>query len=854
MIRLWWRSLARSLRSGRTLFLLAVLGVALGVASVVAIQTLNQGALGAFDGSVRAVSGRADLTVLGLTPAFPETLLVPTLADPAVEAAWGLCRVDAAVDGVEGLLLDMVGVDLLAPVGLPLEATLGAADPGDAQAGILAAMVTPGWVAVTPELAANQGWAVGDAIEVSSGSRTAPLVIGALVDFRTLDPMAPPNLAVMDIAQVQGLLARPGLLHQIDIRLRPGTDTEAAAARLGVALGPGVTVVTPEQRQQDTRSLLAAFRLNLTALSLISVFVGVFLVLSSVQASLTIRRREFGILRCIGATPLQVRALILAEVGVLGLAGIMVGIPLGYAMALANLQTVSGTLTNIYVLDGISNLTLTPGVVLLGAAVGLCGALAGALWPAVEISRRDPLVLLAPVNLHEQVSRIAFRLSAVAALAAIAATAWFAWAGSRTNYGGFIYGGIMMLALPLVVPLVISLTAGSARPRGIGPALCLRNLAVRRQASTLAVSALAVTVSMLVGVTLLVAGFRSTLISWLDVTVRADIYVSSKSWARAGPEATLDSDLLAGLRSWPGVAAVEEQRRMHLYTADRRFRIWLNGIKVADIPGAELATRLPLKKGAPEAVAAGLEHGEILIGEPLAQKARLDIGDTLVLSGPSGPLRYRVAGIAYDYTSEGGTAFVTMPTLQKSFPGEPTSNAALFLEPGADQDDLLRDLRAAYSDRPLVLRSNADLRREVLAIFDQTFAVTGTLRTLALIIACLGVALNLLVQARERAGELGLLRSLGATRRQIFGLFVGEGLGVGILGLGLGLVGGIGLAALLIVFVNRQWFGWTIRPAWAGQDLAQQAVIILLAVVLAAVVPAWKAGQADPLTLTRDDL
>jgi len=851
VIRFLLRSLQRQARQSRVLFLLAVVGVALGVASVVAIQTLNQGAMKAFDGSVRAISGQAELSVTGPGPAFDEAVLVKVLADPAVTAAWPLCRVDAAVPGRPGLLLDLVGVDLLASARLPLTE---APEASDVTVDLLAALTKPGWMAVTPALAAEQGWSVGDTVTVSSGSRTADLWVGALVDFQALEPLAPQTLAVMDIAQVQGLLARPGLIHQIDLQLRTGTDPESVARRLGVTLGAGMRVITPEQRSQDAAGLLSAFRLNLTALSLISVFVGVFLVLTSVQASLARRRREFGILRCLGATPRQVVQLILLETSVLGLVGVGLGIPLGYLVALRNIETVSATLTSIYILEGIDKLVLPVEVMVLGAVVGLGGALAGAIWPARDMARRDTLALLAPVTRHQQTGRAAGRLSRLALFMATTATLWFGVFGRGTQWGGFVYGAVMMLALPLVVPLVVRGVAGRVRPRGVGLSLSLRNLGVRLQTTSFAVAALAVTVSMLVGITLLVGSFRQTLVTWLDVTVRADVYVTSESWVRAGNEAFLDGAFLADLRDLPEVAAVEEQRRLRVRSADGRHLIWLNGIRVAAVPGAELATRLPLLTGDPDEVAAGLARGEMLIGEPLARKAGLAIGDTLALAGPGGPVPFRVTGIAYDYTSEGGTAFVTMPALWRVFPAEPPNNAALFLRDGIDPQAVVADLRNRFADRPLIFRSNVDLRREVLAIFDQTFAVTRTLQTLALIIAVLGVALNLLVQSRERTGELALLRSLGATRRQVFRLFLGEGAAMGFLGLAMGLVGGVGLAALLILVVNRQWFGWTIQPAWPGVDLLQQVLIVLLATVAAAAIPAFKAGLAGAEQLTRDDL
>ena len=139
-----------------------------------------------------------------------------------------------------------------------------------------------------------------------------------------------------------------------------------------------------------------------------------------------------------------------------------------------------------------------------------------------------------------------------------------------------------------------------------------------------------------------------------------------------------------------------------------------------------------------------------------------------------GALALAVAGVAYDYTSEGGTAFLTMDALVRHFGDGPTNNAALFLAPGADVEAVVADLKAAHRGRPLVFRSNRDLRTEVMGIFDQTFAVTRTLQSLALLTAVCGVSLTLLVQSRQRTGELALLRTLGATRRQIFGLFMGE--------------------------------------------------------------------------------
>jgi putative ABC transport system permease protein len=174
------RAAAKELEAGKALLPLAVAGVALGVAAVLSIQLLNASALGAFAGTVRAVSGDADLSVLGVAGHLPEGLLPEILETPGVRAAVPLYRVEAALTGRPGSL-EVIGVDLLAPTGRAW------AQAGDALAGALG---TPGWVAVTPALAAEQGWRVGTRVAVSAGSRRAVLQVGALVDFQRLAPLA----------------------------------------------------------------------------------------------------------------------------------------------------------------------------------------------------------------------------------------------------------------------------------------------------------------------------------------------------------------------------------------------------------------------------------------------------------------------------------------------------------------------------------------------------------------------------------------------------------------------------------------------------------------------------------------
>jgi len=840
VIRLVGRSLGAHWRSGRTLFALTVFGVALGVASVLSIQILNENAIGAFEGSVRAVSGEADLTVLGRTPSFPETTIADVLADPAVASAWPLYRVDVRLDGPGQRYLEILGADLFAPMRIPWDG-----DPGD----LGAALAVPGWAAVSPELAGEMGWSPGDRFVVLAGSRRVELTVGALVDFARVAPTAGRRLAVVDIAQAQARLGRPGGVHQIDVVLRDGADVVEAARRLESRLGPAVRVLRPEQREKEAAGLMGAFRLNVTALSMISLFVGAFLVHAATQASLVRRRAEFGVLRSLGATRGQVLGAILAETAVLGALGTAVGLPLGWLAARANLDVVSATLSNLYLLNEIETLRLSPWLVALAIAVGAVGAVGGALVPAAEIARRHPRELLAAYTLHERVGARSARIALAGLVPLVAAVAlWPAY--GRFRAAGFVLAFGALVAVPAAAPWVVRAVAGRVPVRGFSFAYGVRTLRQRLHTTFVAVAALSVAVAMLVGITVMIGSFRRTVGVWLDASTAADVYVSAASWRRARAEAWLDPAFVDGLRSLDGVVAVDTLRQFFGYTGDRRVSI--AGFPVG-LPGVRRT--LSLIAGDPrEAERAAIEDGAVWVSEPLARKERLGVGDRLPLHTPDGPVDLPIAGVYRDYSSELGGVLMDVATLDRLFGPGPPHNAALYLAAGVDPERIVDRIRARFPEVPVEARSNRTLRAEVFAIFDQTFAVTRLLQAMSLLIAVAGVTLTLLVLARERVAELALYRALGAARPQLFRVFLGKGLGIAAFGLALGWIGGAALAVILVYVINRAFFGWTLAVHVPWTELVVQAGAVLAAALAASVYPAVRASRTPATELNRDDL
>jgi len=484
----------------------------------------------------------------------------------------------------------------------------------------------------------------------------------------------------------------------------------------------------------------------------------------------------------------------------------------------------------------------------MAAAVGIAGAALGALLPALELGRKDTRALLAAFDLHERVGRAARGLFLGGLSCAAAAGVVFLATRDRWRPAGFLEAFLLVVAIPLATPLLVRGATRLVRVRSFGLAYGMKGLGKQLQTTPVAIAALAIAVSMVVGVTTMVASFRETLSVWIESTIRADIYVATPTFRRARGEAVLGNDVIERLRRHPGVEHVDRLRQFFATARGRKFS--LAGVDLS-VP---LEDRFALIEGEPVQAAAALRNGAALVGEPLARKSGLKLGDDLVVEGPDGPVALPIAGIYYDYSSELGSAFVSLDTLEERFGPGPIGSVALYLAPGVDVDAVVDDLKRELSDVPITVRSNRRLRQEAMSVFDQTFAITRLLRYMSLLIAVCGVALTLVVLARERAAELALYRALGAERGQIFRVYLGKGLGMGIAGIALGTVAGIAFALVLIYVVNRAFFGWTIAVFWPLRLLLEQDLVILAASALAAVYPAALASRTPATELRREDL
>src|SRR4030095_16041976 len=203
------------------------------------------------------------------------------------------------------------------------------------------------------------------------------------------------NFIVMDLAAAQFAFHKVGTLDRIDLALEPGVAVDAMQEALQARLGPGVKVERPTFRNAAVEKMLRSFQVNLTALSMIALFVGMFLIYNTLSSAVVERRRDIAILRAVGANRGIVASVFLTEGFVVGAVGTVLGILLGLALSRLTLQIVSQTLVSLFLVVAIDKLMISPGIVISALAIGLFASLGWVVLPVREAIRVQPVAGLA---------------------------------------------------------------------------------------------------------------------------------------------------------------------------------------------------------------------------------------------------------------------------------------------------------------------------------------------------------------------------------------------------------------------------------------------------------------------------
>jgi putative ABC transport system permease protein len=855
MLRLLTTISWRHVRRHRLRTLLTFLGMALGVAVIVAIALVNRSLTTSFQSAIEQIAGKAVLQVTNSESGFAETLF-PTIRDTE-----GVADVAAAVDGflpvsgVRSERLYVYGVDLLTDFAMREHQFVG---DGFGFDNALDFIAQPDSIALTESFARRYGLKIGSVITLNTSRGKQVYRIRALLQETGTARVFGGNFALMDLPAAQAAFGKEGKLDIVDITVEAGESIDAVRVRLQQRLRGLADAERPKKRGEQIESLLTSFRVGLFFVSLIALFVGFFLIYNTVAVSVVQRKRELGTLRCIGMRRGELLRLILAEALLLAIVGAAIGCVIGWALAQAALLAVGETVRNLFSSIGLSGSSLSPRELGLALVSAIGVALFAALHPALDAIRISPLE-----NARQAVWRPVFDgrrswttrlgiISFVSALAMIGAAPLVSGPVRQFSMGvaGML---VFLLGLAFFSPLIIHHAVrcfwhSSLQLPGISWAETrLASDSLRRNPfrSAITVATLIISLAAIFTIAAFVNSVRGSLLAWVDQMVTADIIISSGARTAGPRNVSLREEPAADLRALPGVKTVD------LY---RLVRANYNGRPIvvesfSAVASASVRT-LPMAQGNGARALRDMAEGKgAIVSESFQTRFKKNVNDSIELITPSGPAKFKVLAIYIDYSSDIGSVLIDRALYKKYWRDELVDAFDLWLEPGADMPALVERIKNDYGERyQLFISTHRELKDAVVRIMEQSFVVNYAVEIVAIVVAIFSVINTMLASVLDRTREIGVLRAIGATQAQVRRVIVLEAASMGLIGGVLGLFAGSVMAYHHVVYNTKLLTGWTFQFYYPYGIAAFSVVAAVLLCGLAGWGPAKQAASTPIVT------
>ena len=839
--------------------LLTVIGVALGVSASVAVRTANVDVLRSFEQAVLTVAGPTTLEIFGGELGLDERLITTVRNVPGVTSASPVI-LQTAVKMSEvgpGQAVQVLGLDLLAEAnsrGFRLSQ-----QPTERQ---LETVLNPETVLLGRKLAAEWNLSVDDRVDLQFGPRLATCLVTGILQDASDRASSWDRLAVMDIAAAQITFGMVGRLDRIDLITDAERSVDEIAQDLRAIVPPHITVGRPTSRTRQVDEMVRAFRLNLTVLSWVGLLVGMFLIYNTMSFSVAQRRREIGIYRAIGMTQSRVAGLFLAEAAFLGLVGGVIGSGAGMLLAQKLVALLSRTISDLYIPVGTGDggffgTSQFWAISFEGILVGCGVSVIGATGPSVDASRTATVRALSPGD-YEASRQLRVGMLGWIGLGLLGMGGLMSLTGPVGGVPvlGYLATFCVLAGLSCLAPICVTGWRRDNRRATRLPGVqgVMREIAIDHASRNpgrngVTVSAFMVGLAIIIGVLVMVRSFRHTIELWINDTVIADVVVAPSAWLRGTETGSAGRSLppswLEILSSIPEVAAVDTYRDVRVEVKGHRVAIVSRDLRLH----AERSRYLVRQGDSFKQLNQAAETGGVLVSEVLASRLGVHEGESLEIMTPEGARQFPIVAVFYDYATDGGKLVMDRRLYQSLWHDMSVTVFPVYMVAGADVDHVRQTISAEVnkangSGLPPLLISNAELRKEILVIFDRTFLLTYVLEAIAVIIAMLGIVNTLVTSVLERRREFATLRAIGGSEGQISQLVLWEAAYLGLVGIALGLIGGGLLSVLLIKVINKQSFGWTIQMIVPVGALVQAVGLAAAATLVAGYFPArWAAQQ-----------
>ena len=822
--------------------MLTALAIVLGVAMVSGAYTLTDTMRGAadslsssaYDGTAAVVSAKTVVKVDSdnpVRPAIPQDTLDRVRAVPGVQRAVGSITDEARIVGKDG---DVVGTGPYFGVGLDSHA--GKLSPFRLKEGRFA--TGPGQVVIDAGTADREDYSLGDTIAVQARGPQQKMRVTGIGTFGDVDSIGTATFALFDLHAAQQLFHKSGSYTEI---LVGGPDS--VRKQLSASLGNSLQVQTAAANDRFTLDGLKTFVKFLKILLLvfggIAVFVGAFTIYNTLSITVAQRSRELALMRALGATRRQVLRSVVVEALALGTVASVIGVAAGIGLA----KLINSVFASAGVDLPSTSTVFTTRTLVVSLAVGIVVTVLAGLGPAMRATRVSPVTAMRegadipPGRIGRRAPLFA-AITGVLALAVLGLGLFGPGIDAEARLAMLAPGALFLfIAVALISPRLVPRLAGAlgrpgARIAGAAGALARRN-AMRNPGRTAATAAaLMIGIALVAFTAVLGAGMRESTKGALADQVRADyVIVGQDGWSPIDPEAAKSVAAVPGVQISTGLV-------------QDRGRSFGKAISVDGVDENRIGSVFGFdwKAGSPSSYAK-LAHGGAIVTDRFADDHDLAVGDHFRVTAIKGDrLGLTVAGISKpDKFNPLGTGEVTIArsAYDRSFTAE-RERYAFVAADGASRPALEKAL-ASFPD--VKLQSKSEFETDQSAWVDQILGIFYVLLGLAVIVSLFGIVNTLALSVMERTRELGMLRAIGMSRRQVRRMIRHESVVTALIGAVLGIAVGLFLAGLATAALS----GEGLRFALPVGSLIAFTVVAGVAGVLAAIGPARRASRLDVL-------
>ena len=822
--------------------------IALGVAVLYSVRLANRAAVSGFQMFTQSLSGGGDLIIstpsgrvpISDLPNLRKTLgNLPVIMLPVVEATAALPGTGLNVDDFDAKQITLVGLDLMSLRNLSNARassgviTLQTEDEEEIKLG------ENDRVYLTKAASQLLSVDVNDSFKAIVGDKERLLRVAAILTPGELDAGKKESVFLMDLPAVQELTEQSSYVDRVDIFIPEGESQERILSetieRLETLDTSKWIWIRSDEQRRATQSMTAAFQMNLTILSGLSLIVGLYLILQALEAAVVRRRNEIGILRSLGIPPKLINRFWLIESIMLGSIGSGFGLIIGWLLAQGTVQAIARTVNALYMNTTATAAQWDNNEALLASSMGILVSLLAGWVPAKDAANTPPIQAIRQERLGSQKTR--FNHSKWGLM-----LVFIAWAahllppielavGKRFPAGGYIsalcaltgaamLSGSLLRSASVILKPLCSISAHIRIASGQ-----LKRLTGRHR---LTVAGIVAAVGMAAGMDILIHSFEKTVTNWIGHTLKADLFVAVKGVENASNQNKMSEETWKALANDPDVASAEVghiipinlEKAPTFLVGMRSTREWNTEQFIWIKPPKD---RINKKQADENGYYAGV------ISESFSRRYKLSVEDTLDLPTPSGTKKIKIKGIFADYGNERGSLVIDSNLVCNWFNDYRALNFAATLKEGLNPEIVKNKWSKKYPG--LTIRTNSTLREEVIIIFNQTFAVTHALKAIGIFVAIAGLALALYSLVMERKKELEVQREIGFRRKDIATSLTIEGLFMSIYGLLGGLLISIWLGYVLVFVINKQSFGWTLEFGLPGSGLSLLSAGIILASV-----------------------